>query len=153
MNRNHNDNTNVFEMLLDSQAGAQFIQAAPSGQSVQADWHEHHQEGQLAVDVLEGERDIIVISPMAGAESQGVEVYIHNDLLTIRGMRPRPVEMSADHTTLHQECFWGRFSRTVVLPVDVKADLASATYKNGILVLHIPKRQARAQIPITVVEE
>ena len=39
----------------------------------------------------------------------------------------------------YQECYWGAFSRSVILPVDIEADKAEATMRNGILTIRLPK--------------
>lgn len=111
------------------------------------------EEGKLAVDITEDKKNIMVISAMAGANAERIEVYVHDDVLTIRGYRACPVEESPNITYVHKENFWGKFSRTVVLPVDVKGELASAEYKNGILTIIIPKRETDRKIPIRIVEE
>lgn len=121
---------------------------APEGRS----WEPSPEEGQLSVDVIDCVRDLLVAAPMAGTAPASIEVYIQNDLLTIRGRRARPAS-GASETPLHQECFWGKFSRSIVLPVHVKADLARAEYKNGVLSIRIPKRRADAQIQVNIVDE
>lgn len=111
------------------------------------------EEGQLAVDVIDTVRDVLVVSTMAGAIPHRVDVSIHNDLLTIRGVRSSPVRIDANSTYLVSECYWGAFSRTIVLPVHVKGDLARAEYRNGVLTIRIPKRNPNAVIPVTIVDE
>lgn len=115
------------------------------------DWHTD-EEGQLAIDVAETESDIIVISPLAGAESRSIEVSVHNDLLTIRGVRSEPHDKDIVRY-FHKECFWGAFSRTIVLPVEVAGDKAIAQYAAGILTVRIPKMVRQKKIPIVIVEE
>lgn len=110
------------------------------------------EEGQLSVDVVETQTDVVVISTLAGADSDNIEISLHNDLLTIRGRRPEPY-VGESIQVFHKECFWGNFSRTIVLPVDVKADLARAEYKSGVLTIVIPKQKHSAKIPVTIVEE
>jgi len=116
-------------------------------------WEAHHEEGQLAVDVAETAQEIIVISTIAGALTDTLEVSVHNDLLTIRGQRKPPASIKDSLSYFHKECFWGKFSRTIVLPVEVKGDLADAEYKNGILIVRIPKERRDKKIPILIVEE
>lgn len=118
-----------------------------------ADWDQFDEEGKLAVDIVEDKKNITVISAMAGADAEKIEVFVHDDVLTIRGFRSCPVEETAKTSSVHKENFWGKFSRTVVLPVDVKGELASAEYKNGILCVTIPKRETDRKIPIRIVEE
>jgi len=118
----------------------------------QADWQEEQVEGQLAVDVAQTEKEIIVVSTMAGALPDQIEVYLHNDLLTIRGRRLSPLN-GREAGYFHEECFWGKFSRTIVLPVEVKGDLARAEYHNGVLTIVVPKQKLDRQIPVLVVDE
>jgi len=141
-------------MILDTAADKPaVVRAIPRGNGAPEDWHAEHPEGQLAVDVLETAEEVIVISTMAGADTSDIQVYIHNDLLTLRGKRLRPVKESEAKNTFHEECFWGNFSRSIVLPVEVKADLAKAEYKNGVLVVRVPKQRTEAKIQVTIIEE
>ncbi|PIZ95610.1 MAG: hypothetical protein COX81_00560 [Candidatus Magasanikbacteria bacterium CG_4_10_14_0_2_um_filter_37_12] len=149
-------NDPIFEMVFGSSLGRDsFVSATPSQKTPQGkEWYEDHREGQLAVDVFENDDEIVIVSTMAGAVTDKIEVYVHNDLLTIRGERHEPLEMEKATRYFHEECYWGKFSRTIVLPVDVQGDMAGAEYKNGILVVTIPKmHQKSTKIKIEVVEE
>lgn len=119
------------------------------GQDV--NWVANHPEGQLTVDVFEENDELVVIATMAGTRPEDIELHLHNDSLTIRGSRlcpaPNPTEC------YYQECFWGVFSRTIVLPLDVKTEFTRAEYKNGVLTIRLPKAQTKTAIPILVVEE
>ncbi|MFH1947113.1 MAG: Hsp20/alpha crystallin family protein [Candidatus Magasanikbacteria bacterium] len=147
-------NSQVFEMILETtgEAPAQVL-AQPSDFVLPENWHEEHLEGQLAVDVGQTKEEIILVSTIAGAVTDKIEVFVQNDLLTIRGVRVSPMNSFSDVDMFHQECFWGRFSRTIVLPVDVKGDLARAEYKNGVLTIKIPKQKTSAKVPITIVDD
>ncbi|MFH1286546.1 MAG: Hsp20/alpha crystallin family protein [Candidatus Magasanikbacteria bacterium] len=145
----------IFEMILESMdGGAAAAEAIPVPNIVPEDWQESHEEGQLAVDIAETEENIVVISTMAGASPDSIDVSIHNDLITIRGERLFPVDLGDVDRKLHEECFWGTFSRSIVLPVDVYGDRARAEYKNGVLTVIIPKkRSTSSSVPIVVVDE
>jgi len=149
-----NKESQVFEMLLQT-AGESPSKAVaqPSNFELPQNWHEEHIEGQLAIDVGQTDIEVILITTMAGAVADKMEVYIHNDLLTVRGVRYSPIEDLRDVEMFHQECFWGKFSRTIVLPVDVKGDLAKAEYKNGILTIHIPKQKSDTKVEVIVVDD
>ena len=112
---------------------------------------EHAAEGQLAVDVAQTEGELIVIAAMAGTPPESIQLHLHNDLLTIRGERKSPIDFSAEH--FYQECYWGKFSRSIVLPVDVKSEMVQAQYKNGVLIVRLPKANPNSDIPIMVIEE
>jgi len=112
---------------------------------------EQHHEGQLAVDVAETLTEFVVIAPMAGASPDNIELHLHNDLLTIRGVRHSPAE--SDSIFHFAECYWGSFSRSIVLPADVHFAMAKAEYKRGLLVVRLPKVHINQTIPITIIEE
>ena len=90
---------------------------------------------------------------MAGAATDKIEVYLHNDLLTIRGQRVSPLVGAGDVDHFHQECFWGKFSRTIILPIDIKPDSARAEYRNGVLVIHLLKQRVDTKITVLIEDE
>lgn len=112
---------------------------------------EQHHEGQLSVDVAETISDLFIVAPMAGAGKDRIELHLQNDLLTIRGERENPIPAGAEFH--FSECYWGKFSRSVVLPVDVRLEMAQAEFRNGLLVIRLPKIKTDQVIPITIVEE
>jgi len=108
-------------------------------------------DGQLSVDVLETESELVIVATMAGTKPEDIVLHLHNDFLTIRGRRSPPVAGQARY--FYEECYWGKFSRTIVLPVDVKSELAKSEYKNGVLTISLPKISVQKTIPILVVED
>ena len=116
-------------------------------------WHDQPREGQLHLDVLDKGEDLVVLVPMAGVDPSSVDISVHGDLLTIKGTRQRPREYVSTQDPYLQECFWGAFSRSLVLPVAVKSDLAEASFYHGLLSIRIPKQGQTSSIPITVVDE
>lgn len=146
------ENDPVFEMII--KAGENNpVGIKPTDFSLLEDWHDDHHEGQLAVDVAQTETDLVVVSTIAGAIPEKLEVYLRNDLLTIRGFRQSPISKLMDDNYFHQECYWGKFSRSIVLPVDVKTEMAKAEYNNGVLLIKIPKQKMETKVPIFIVEE
>ncbi len=95
-------------------------------------------EGQLTIDVYQTPEDIIIKSTIAGVKPEDLDVSINNDMVTIKGERKLEEEVSQDDY-YYQECYWGAFSRSVVLPTDILADKAEASLKNGILTIKLPK--------------
>jgi len=108
-------------------------------------------EGQLAVDVVQTEKEIIVVAPMAGCKPENLELHLHNDVLTIRGQRQ--LEFDQEVEFFYKECYWGKFSRTIVLPVEIRTEMTRAEFKNGVLTIILPKAKLGGSIPIVVVEE
>ena len=115
------------------------------------DWNEHEAEGQLAVDVAQTDEELIVVATLSGTKPDKIGLHLHNDLLTIRGERKPPIPRDAEY--IYEETYWGKFSRTIILPADVKYEFARAEYKNGVLTIHLPKRSVDSKIPIMVVDE
>ncbi|MBU1118319.1 Hsp20/alpha crystallin family protein [Patescibacteria group bacterium] len=95
-------------------------------------------EGQLTIDVFQTDKDIVIKSTIAGVSPESIDVSIDNDMVTIKGERSNEHEVS-EEDYYYQECYWGAFSRSVILPVDVVADKADAKLKNGILTVKLPK--------------
>ncbi len=97
--------------------------------------------GQLSVDMYDAGDSLVLISTAAGINSEDIDVTVEPDLITIRGERKREEKNSKNY--FHQECFWGKFSRTLVLPVPVKPDGVRANIKNGILTIYLAKAKER----------
>lgn len=95
-------------------------------------------EGQLTIDVYQTDEDIVIKSTIAGVRPEDLDVNINNDMVTIRGERKQEEEVDQENY-YYQECYWGPFSRSVILPVEIIAEKAEATMKNGILTIRLPK--------------
>lgn len=95
-------------------------------------------EGQLTIDVYQTEDFVVIKSTIAGVKPEDLDVSINNDMITIKGERKNDEEITGENY-YYQECYWGTFSRSVVLPVDVLPDKIEASLKNGILTIRLPK--------------
>jgi HSP20 family protein len=95
-------------------------------------------EGQLAVDVYQTKDKIVVKAPIAGVKPEDIDVAISEDVVTIRGDRKDEFAVEKDNYYV-QECFWGSFSRSVILPTSTVAEKAEASLKDGVLTIQIPK--------------
>jgi HSP20 family protein len=95
-------------------------------------------EGQLTIDVYQTANDIVVESAIAGVRPEDIDIDVTNDSVSIRGERHRDQEVS-DEDYFYQECYWGRFSRSVILPQEIDPDSASVNFRNGILTIRLPK--------------
>lgn len=108
-------------------------------------WLNENFEGQLAVDVYQTDTTIVIQSTLAGVRVEDIDISVNNDMVTIRGLRHHEQEVPSQQY-LYQECYWGGFSRSIILPTDVKSEKVSATLKNGILTVVLPKAdRARAK--------
>lgn len=115
-------------------------------------WFSDDYEGQLSVDVYDLGEKIVVKSTIAGVRPADLEIYIHNDLLTIRGRREQEKEENGvDY--LYKECYWGGFSRSIILPCEVQADKIQANLKNGVLTITLPKAIKSKIVPVKINED
>jgi len=110
------------------------------------------EEGQLTIDVYQSGDFIVIKSIIGGARSDDLDISITSDMVTIKGVRENPDEIKADDY-YYQECFWGNFSRSVILPCDIKIDEVKATMKNGILTIKLPKIEKNSSVRVKVEEE
>lgn len=122
------------------------------GSEAQDHWLNENFEGQLAVDVFQTENEIVIQSTLAGVRVEDIDIAVNNDMVTIRGIRKRDRDVKPD-AYFYQECYWGGFSRSIILPVDVKNDKVAATLKNGILTVTLPKADKPQVKAIEVQEE
>lgn len=96
------------------------------------------EEGQLALDIYQTEEAVVVKSTIAGALASEIEIFLAEGMLTIKGCRESSETIPSD-AYLYRECYWGRFSRSVILPVEVKSDRVTASLHNGVLTIVLPK--------------
>jgi len=113
---------------------------------------EPESEGQLAIDVYESNGDFIIQSTIAGVKAEDLDISIEGDLVTIRGSRKKQTKQEGDKY-YYQECYWGSFSRQVILPEEVDGQKAEATMKDGVLTLRIPKLRKTKKKKIAVKQE
>lgn len=109
-------------------------------ETTEQNWLEDEQEveGQLAVDVYQTKESVVIKAPIAGVDPKALEVAIAEDVVTIRGERVDDAQVDRENYYV-QECYWGAFSRSIIMPVSVNADKAEASLKNGVLTIAIPK--------------
>ncbi len=109
-------------------------------ESKNMDWVPSETEGQLSIDVYQTPADIVIKSTIAGVKPENLDIAITNDMVTIRGRRETDDDLEKDDY-FYQECYWGAFSRSIILPVDVQTDKSLATLKNGVLTIRLPKSE------------
>lgn len=108
--------------------------------TTQDDWLGEAEEGQLAIDAYQDNDNIVIKAPIAGVNVTDLEISITEEVVTIKGTRQNEGEVNRDDYLI-QECYWGTFSRSYILPVSVDASKAEASMKNGILTISIPKQE------------
>lgn len=108
----------------------------------------------LAVDVFRHKNKLIILAPIAGITIEDINVAISDDILTIKGERKLEEDVS-NQNYFSREVSWGKFSRSIVLPISVNIDKVAAFYKKGILRIELPiiEDDRSRVIPIIMDEE
>lgn len=98
--------------------------------------------GWPSLDVEETDQEYRVTAELPGLEERDVEVLLQDGLLTVRG--EKKIESESRNPT-YSERFYGRFERQISLDRDVDEDAVSATFKNGVLTVTVPKSARAAE--------
>ena len=96
-------------------------------------------QGKLTLDVFENEDYLFVQSAIAGVEVDDLDISIENDVLEIKGQRIKPDDGKEKRNYFIQECYWGPFSREIVLQKEVDNSRVEASIKKGVLTIKMPK--------------
>lgn len=108
-----------------------------------SDWSPFSILGRMSsprVDVFENENDIVVKAEMPGVSKKDLNVYVDDYSVRLSGLTKRDKEYK-DENIYKAERYYGNFSRTIPLPVEVKSENAKAEYKDGILTITLPKNE------------
>lgn len=96
-------------------------------------------DGQLAIDVFQNDKEIVITSAVAGVRAEDIDIDMNGDMITIRGKREHKFGDIAQDDYFIRECFWGSFSRSIILPADIQHDNIRASLENGVLTVRLPK--------------
>lgn len=126
------------------QVAAQVVQQPAQDHALSAE--------QLKVDIYKAPGAIVIYAQIAAVGPDSYEVLIEgdNDVVTITGTRTRPDgERLQNFSTegkekILEECAWGKFYRQVILPAEVDPTKTEAVMSDGVLMLHLPLREYKA---------
>lgn len=90
------------------------------------------------VDVYQTDTDVVVKAEIPGITKEDLNVYVDENSIRLSGQSKRDTEYK-DENVYRTERFYGSFSRTIPLPVEIKSEQAKAEYKDGILSITVPK--------------
>jgi len=106
-------------------------------------------EGELVVDVFETNSDFVVLAAIAGVQIKDIDISLEKDMMIIKGNRQDPHEESGKKY-FYQECYWGPFSRKIILPENIDIDKADAQMDKGVLTIKIPKTDAKGRVGVKI---
>ena len=92
------------------------------------------------LDVLETKNDLVVRAEIPGIDPKDIDISLANDILTIKGEKKQEIEEKEENYHLIERSY-GSFTRMARLPREVQSDKISASYKNGILKITLPKSE------------
>jgi len=95
----------------------------------------------IPVDVYQTEKDVTIKATLPGVKSEEVDITITGDTVTIRAERKEEKEIK-EKDYFRKENRYGSISRSITLPVEVKAEQSEAGFENGVLTLTLPKSEA-----------
>ncbi len=101
-------------------------------------WPADEEEWQPAIDVTETESELVVNVEIPGMDPKDIDILLSEGTLLIKGeKRPDAEEEKADYHLLERN--YGTFTRSIPLPTEVRSDKISASYKDGVLKITLPK--------------
>lgn len=94
-----------------------------------------------AVDILETENELVLKADLPEVALKDIEVRVENNTLTLKG--ERKFEKDENTKGYHRiERSYGSFVRSFTVPSSVDSEHVAADYKNGVLTVTLPKKEA-----------
>ncbi len=93
------------------------------------------------VDIYETDDGLVIKAELPGVSKDDVSIDVHQNTLILRGERKHEAAVQ-DERYYRRECAYGPFQRSFVLPTMVDQEKVQATFKDGVLELHLPKSEA-----------
>lgn len=101
---------------------------------------EHVGEFMPEVDLKETDKEFTLTATLPGMQKDDIDIDVTNDSITIKGERKQEEEKPEERYHIRQTSY-GRFNISYSLPSDVKPEDVNASYKNGVLEIHLPKAE------------
>ena len=111
--------------------------------------------GELAIDAYQTDSHFCVRAPIAGVNSEDINISVENGILTIKGER-KEADGPEEKKYYFQECYWGPFIRQIILPEGLDTEKIEASLQKGILIVEIPKLEEQdspKKISVEPIEE
>jgi HSP20 family protein len=96
--------------------------------------------GDILLDIYQTDNSVIVKANIPGVKPEEVDISVSGDVLTIKAERKEEKEIK-NKDYIRKENHYGVISRSVNLPMEVKAEKSEAVFENGILTLTLPKAE------------
>jgi HSP20 family protein len=93
-----------------------------------------------ALDVFDDKDSLVVKVELPGLKKEEINISLHEGVLTVSGERKRDTEKK-EGQSFRSERYFGKFQRSVTLPTAVDSSKVSASYKDGVLSVELPKAE------------
>ncbi len=110
-------------------------------------WSNVGRQGQLfsgwtpALDLYQSNDNVVAVVELPGMRKEDIDISMHDGMLSISGERKAEAREKDGEKAERTERFTGTFRRSITLPTRVDAGKVSATYKDGILTVTLPKAE------------
>ncbi|MEI7511569.1 MAG: Hsp20/alpha crystallin family protein [Candidatus Peregrinibacteria bacterium] len=113
---------------------------------------EKSEEAKLAMDIFETSDLFVIVVPLAGVPLQNIKIHVSEDVLSLSGTRDFPQEFAdfGEKVFFLQECYWGKFSRSIVLPAIASSAEIQAKMRDGILYITMPKARKAHEKSVSI---
>jgi HSP20 family protein len=129
--------TEIAAVEYEAEAEEEEEEPAQPVQAPNQEWLSDY-EGQLNIDMYQTRDNVIIKSTIAGVRPEDIDITVANDMVTVKGARRKEENIPAEDY-FYQECYWGSFTRSVIVPVDIDSENIEADLKDGILTIVVPK--------------
>jgi HSP20 family protein len=102
-----------------------------------------------SLDVAETKDEIVVKGEIPGMDAKDIDISLSDGLLTIKGEKKQEREEKEEDYHLVERSY-GTFTRSIRLPKEVRREKISASYKNGVLKVRLPKSEEAKQKEIKI---
>ena len=92
------------------------------------------------VDVIEESERLVFRAELPGVDRNDIDIRVENGTLVLRGEKKQEKDVT-DESAHRVERYYGSFSRSFVLPTSINAEKISATYRDGVLEVVLPKAE------------
>ena len=101
------------------------------------------------VDIFEKQDRLVIRTEIPGVEMEDMDVRIENGVLTLHGERKQDTEVKEENA-YRMERIYGTFTRSFTLPTTVDSAKVTATYKDGVLEVSVPKAETAKPKKISI---
>jgi HSP20 family protein len=104
------------------------------------------------VDVSETKNDLVIKAELPGMDPKDLSISLSSGYLTVKGEKKQEKEEKDENYHLIERSY-GSFTRSVRLPKEVQGDKMTASFKNGVLKITLPKSEEAKKKEIKIKAE